>query len=70
MARVSWQAPTEALPSPVQDPSLTGLRQESARVRDAETRSRGSKVMTAHLVDGDGQVGGRGPADVVGAAAC
>lgn len=33
-------------------------------------QSGGGKVMTAHLVDGDGEVGSRGLADVVGAAPC
>lgn len=36
MARVSRQSPAEALAAPGQEPSLTGLRQESTRVRDAE----------------------------------
>lgn len=59
-------------PCPVQSRTCLSLgwRRESAQVIDAWMRSGGGNVMTAHLVDGDGEVGRRRLADVVGAAPC
>lgn len=59
-------------PCPVQSRTCLSLgwRRESTQVRDAWMQSGGGNVMTSHLVDGDGEVGRRGLADVVGAAPC